>query len=972
LGVASGPSQDDTLAAEGDTLTLVGEPAEPGMPGMDPRQLLTGQAGPLRLGHHVLLQVLGQGGMGVVYAAYDEKLDRKVAIKLLLHAREGAMLERRLAREAQAMARLSHPNVVQVYEIGEWQQLAFLVMEFVDGVTLRSWLAEPRSRADILATFLAAGRGLAAAHEQGLVHRDFKPDNVMIRRDGRVMVMDFGLARGDDSIDLGASPLGHSIDRASTLSMQITAAGALTGTPSYMAPEQYQARETDARTDQFSFCVALWEALYRERPFQGSNVAALALAVTDGKLVEPREHDVPIWLRRVLERGLARDAQARWPSMAALLAALERDPTRRRRALFAGVGVVALIGAAVIAVQVDRVHQREAAIMACEQEGRAITDDWNDEVAATLEQTFLATRASFAASTWSHTRPWLDDYARAWAELRVQTCREARVERTRSEESRMAISQCLDERRTTFVGLLDAWSHADRKLITRAPLAASGLSSISNCSIESLHREPPPEAIGEPVAELRVAIEQVRAMQLVGDYEAGLARASEILAEAEPLEWLPLLADAKLLVANLQSKSGRYKEARASAEAAFLDALRSGDESTMADAAETLTYVVGFQLGEHEHGRYWGEIGERLIARLDLVGTTREAGLLENIGLIQAERGRFAEAIDYQQRALAIKEAVLGPEHPEVASAHINLGHALAGKRDNVLAREHFERAVVIKQAVLGPEHPDVATAIHNIGVSLMIEGHYVDALDRFDRALLLREAALGPEHPHVAHTLGNIGFARNAAGETEGAARALRRALTILEVAYGTGHPQTIGVLNNLGLVYVSQGDDERALGQFRKALAISEATDPDSPDAAGSLINIADVLLDRGAWTEAREHYARALTCMDDTPDHPWIGLAKSGLGRVALELGELESAGELLELARLLEEQSHAEPLELAKTRFGLARLAEFGGDAAGARVHAEAAREHAVAAGKIGDRLVARIDAWLVVPSPDQSP
>ncbi|MFV8756797.1 tetratricopeptide repeat protein [Nannocystaceae bacterium ST9] len=957
------PSEEPTIAPsiENDEATLAAEPGS-ARAESDPFAM---RAGPTRLGHHVLLHVLGRGGMGVVYAAYDEKLDRKVAIKLLL-GRGGATVQRRLAREAQALARLSHPNVVQIYEIGEWQELAFLVMEFIDGVTLREYLAEPgRSRAQLLSTFVAAGRGLAAAHAQGLVHRDFKPDNVMVRRDGRVVVMDFGLARGRDSLELeGADRVEPGIERSNELSQQLTVAGSLTGTPAYMAPEQFLGTETDARTDQFSFCVALWEALFGQRPFRGESMAALMLAVTQGERVEPSGGDVPTWLRRVLDRGLALRPDDRWPAMADLLLALERDPTRRRRAMIAGFGGLALTAAAVVGVQVVRAQQREHAIAECAEAGQAITADWNEEVAAALEARFGAPEfAPTGPSAWSHTRPWIEQYAESWARLRTQTCREARVEQTRSEESLDSITQCLDQRRALVAGLIETWGHADRKLVMRAPVAAAGLSAVDGCLSEIGEHEPPPSEIVDRVGELRVASEQVRAMQLAGEYDPALIRANAILADARALEWLPLIADAELLVAATLLKLGKYAEARTQAEAAFLDALASGDEFVMLAAAQTLTYLVGYQMGEHEAGLYWGQIGERLIDRLGLRETSREAGLLEDIGQVLSERGAFAEAVEVQRRALEIERATLGPDHPNVASCLINYGGALARTGDHVAAREHFERAIEIKQATLGPEHPDVATALHNIGVIQMFEGQYVDSVSSFERALALREATLGREHPQVAHTLANLGFVQNATGQSDAAIASLRRALEILAAQFGPEHPQLVAPLNNLGLVYVAQGQDDLALEQFRRALAISTATSgAESPETAGSRLNIADVLFERGAWVEAREHYSQALVDLAGAPDHPWVGLAKSGVTRVDFELGERAGVRAQLEQALAIEVKTHAEPIELAKTRLGLARVLWAEGDLAGAREQAKLAREQALVAGKVGARVLARIDAW----------
>ncbi|EDM77230.1 serine/threonine kinase family protein, partial [Plesiocystis pacifica SIR-1] len=323
-------------------------PTEPGaIDLMATVQSLPGQQGEeradlelTRLEQYVLLHEVGSGGMGVVYAAYDETLDRKVAIKLL-HEEEGA--QPRLHREAQAMARLSHPNVVPVFETGQTEGRAYIVMEFVDGQTLGRWLrAATRSRAAILAVFRGAAEGLIAAHEQGLVHRDFKPDNVMVRGDGRAMVMDFGVARagasggcGGSSVALDALIESGELSNQLTCNSDITAltkTGTILGTPAYMAPEQFRGNGSeDALADQFSFCVALWEALFGCRPFAGDSLLTLEQAILDRAYSTPSAHDVPTWLRRVLERGLAPTPDERWPSMRALLDALDDDPTRRRR-----------------------------------------------------------------------------------------------------------------------------------------------------------------------------------------------------------------------------------------------------------------------------------------------------------------------------------------------------------------------------------------------------------------------------------------------------------------------------------------------------------------------------------------------------------------------------------------------------------------------------------------------------------------
>jgi hypothetical protein len=273
-----------------------------------------GVAVPMRggsVGRFVVIGVVGRGGMGVVLSAFDPELDRKVALKLLADQPD-AERRARLLREAQAMARLSHPNVVTVYEVGHAAEHPFIAMELVEGTTLRGWLAErPRGWREIVEIFVAAGRGLVAAHDAGLVHRDFKPDNVLLGRDGRPRVGDFGLSASGIALD---------------------DAGKLLGTPSYMAPEQWLGGEVDARTDQFAFCTALWRALWEQAPFADDDVATLREAVLAGHFRKPpTQRGVPGWIEPALRRGLDRDPRARWPSLEALLDHLERRLGKPRR-----------------------------------------------------------------------------------------------------------------------------------------------------------------------------------------------------------------------------------------------------------------------------------------------------------------------------------------------------------------------------------------------------------------------------------------------------------------------------------------------------------------------------------------------------------------------------------------------------------------------------------------------------------------
>jgi len=314
------------------------------------------------LGRYLVLEQLGAGAMGVVYAAYDPELDRKIAIKILRpHEGKGdkARRQERLVREAKAMAKLSHPNVGAIYDVGVHGDQVFLAMEFLSGGTLRAWMAaKKRPWREVVKMFIEVGKGLAGAHAEGLIHRDFKPDNVLLDKNGAPKVVDFGLVRLNSaaldrsttgSMDAITDEEAMALPLAQTaLAANLTRTGAMTGTPAYMAPEQFLGKDVDARTDQFAFCIALYEALYGERPFAGETIFAIAEAVTTERInVIPKNSDVPAWVRRCVNRGLRSDPAQRFPDFEDLLATLRTDPVARlrRRVLLGGTLITVVAGA---------------------------------------------------------------------------------------------------------------------------------------------------------------------------------------------------------------------------------------------------------------------------------------------------------------------------------------------------------------------------------------------------------------------------------------------------------------------------------------------------------------------------------------------------------------------------------------------------------------------------------------------------
>jgi len=307
-----------------------------------PRRVRTRSMTGRTLGRYVLTERLGAGAMGVVYRADDSDLGRQVALKVLHHPDDA--LTDRLVREARSMAQVNHPNVVALYDVGVTDGTTYIAMEMVQGVSLRSWQQQSHTMAEIVQAYIAAGRGLAAAHAAGIVHRDFKPDNCLVGSDGRIRVTDFGLAAARSS----ESPRPDDVN--------LTASGSVLGTPAYMAPEQFTGGNVDPRTDQFNFCVALYEALYGSRPFAGKTFDELGDSVCKGKVRPPLAGSrVSGALRGIVLRGLRVRPGDRFPTMDHLLAELGRDRARPwRRTAITAAAVAAALGLGLVADVVVR------------------------------------------------------------------------------------------------------------------------------------------------------------------------------------------------------------------------------------------------------------------------------------------------------------------------------------------------------------------------------------------------------------------------------------------------------------------------------------------------------------------------------------------------------------------------------------------------------------------------------------------
>ena len=837
--------------------TVVGKPTEDEEPTDSTGTLVAGTTA----GRYVLLHRLGAGGAGQVFAAFDPELNRKIAIKVLRSGREASpeahAARMRLLREAQAMARLKHPNVLPVYDVGtlehDGEERVFLAMELVEGGTLRQWLKQPRSRRQTLEVICAAGRGLAAAHDAGLVHRDFKPENVLIGDDGRICVTDFGLVRaeGDSDPAAAAAPHAPAGESSSPLDTPLTRANAVMGTPGYMAPEQYRGETADARTDQFSFCVTLFEALYGERPFPGRTVGDIRVATLAGKMVEPpRAAGVPRWLERTVLRGLHADRTARYDGMHALLAALAADPAiRRRRWLVRAAIVVAALGAA---LGVRQVATRKAAV--CRGAEERLAGVWDADVRTRIEHALTAAGAS--ALLVRNTTAALDAYGHQFVSMHTDACEATRV-RGDQPESLLALRMaCLETRRKELGALTNLLQSADRELAEKSVEAVGKLSSLGACSDVALLTAPVPlpadAEVRRKVEDIRSQLADVKALMDAARYKQAAGRTDELLTLAEPLRYDPLRAQLLETRAELYNQEGDSKRQVELLYQALDVAYAGHDDARVAEVATDLGFAASYWLAHHEEARHWLGLAKAAIERLggsDELEAARARAETE----VLINQGKGEDAVAVGEKALALFERAYGLQTIKVAQMHGTLGAAYYAKGDYAAARRQDSLHLSILEQLVGADHPLLAWPLNNLGMAADADGHHDEAERRYRACLALIEKTLGPEHPRVAIALDNLGFTLNELGRHAEALAAFERAVALYDRKFGRDYADAADPLLGVGESLLALKRPREAVPPLERALALAEHGDGDPETAASVRSALARALWD-GAGNKAR----------------------------------------------------------------------------------------------------------------------
>ncbi len=926
------------------------------------------------IGRFVVLRQLGAGAMGTVFAAYDEDLERKVAVKVLSSPTKGSSRER-LLREAKSMARLRHPNIVQVYEVGEHNDELYIAMEFVDGESLGSWQSEKERPWKVLVdAYVQAGRGLAAAHAVGVVHRDFKPDNVMVGVDSvgapEVRVLDFGLARSNPTQQPSAETDPRRTDElVSTVDVSLTRTGKTVGTPAYMAPEQIRGLPAGAAADQFALCVGLWEALHGEHPFAADTIDGLFERVTSGRREGPRNPTVPRRVTAALERGLDPDPEARWPSVEVLVEALSTTlkPWSSRRALFVIIaGVTAIAGAA--AFGMDAADERCAGA-----EGQLV-GIWDEARTLELERSMFATELPYAEATWKRTRSALQAYASDWKSMYTEACEATSVRGEQSADVMALRMRCLHRAKVGLQAATHVLAEADVDVVERASEIVTGLEPLHRCAdLDALADDvpPPPADQAALVAEIEAQVMRSRAEASAGHYPLAQEIITQASQRAEQLTYVPLLAEVAWARAVsydvLDMRGGHaHEDLEPSLREALRLALSSRNEGIAHRAATRLIALVGGRWGRPDEGLRYREIAEALVrddpnrealtrgalatvlleqdkpedaldelrAATALVDNSEPALRLELQGqsaslLIRLSRADEAEAL--LREMLETYSAQLGPDHPSVGTLHRRLASALVSQQRYAEAEGLYREAVASLTRALGPDHANVSMTRVGLGSVLHQQGKTSEAEEQMRLVLELHERRLIAADPPSAQVLQLLGEGRyEDADAVDRESRGSHRRAVLVEY-------RTLSAMHqNLAIALRKRGDFARAELESRYNRELSKRGGDDTEYLASVGHRIGDLLARQGRHAEAlAEHRAtQAMIERDSGPSDPLVAAARTHVAHQLKQLGKTAEAEAEFRSALVLMQTADASPAQWVGAQTGLAALLLSRGDLAGA--------------------------------------
>ncbi|WP_394825890.1 protein kinase domain-containing protein [Pendulispora albinea] len=922
-----------------------------------------------------MIDLIGTGGMGSVYRAYDPKLNRSVAVKLIRVEPSMAGDESHrllLLREAQALARVVHPHVVSVFDVGEYREHVFFAMELIEGCTLRDvLLREEHDPKKLLRLLDQAGRGLAAAHRAGLVHRDFKPENVLIDREYRAKVVDFGLARAADARKADELLTLPGEAPASPLDRRITETGECIGTPAYMAPEQYLGLGTDARSDQFSFASVAYEALFGRHPFLDQNGNLSMVALCAGKIETPSRRLDPGYLR-VLGRGLSREPAHRYPSLGNLLDELARVPRRRRRRGIASATIVS-VAAGLIGWPVVQAYRAQR----CDADAtQALAGIWDVPRREKVESALAGDGRAFGRDIWNKVATALDVYADQWKHTRVDLCRSAGRWRAEDQATRARGAMCIEERRRELRAVTDVLAGGDRDVRLRAPDILVQLGSLSTCiDAAALALTPIPaydDDTAVTVGRVRDLLAQSKALEDAMKAAPSKEAAQQALELAREQHDRRLAAEALYRLSSAQGTGGDYDASEASIVQALVEAESSGHERLLPLVWLELIAIVGVQKGNPNEIERLIPFVEATVERFDPRGPAH-IRLLLILGILDYRRGRYDRAIARLTPALDMARRAFGENDVRRIEIYQNLASMERALNQLDKGISHLQAAVAETEALFGEDHPQLELPLSILARTLSEKGDGAGVKAAGQHALRIIEQASSPESPDVAFSLFELGMAYLEDGQPSVALPLLRRSYAIQR----TNDPRnTIGTLLGIARGEEALGDLEAARTTFEEGLALSRRLmGSGHPYTIQYGFRLGHLLRRLHREREALPLCAGLLEAGERENGQQGVygALAYACVGEGYEQLGRLPDALTALErAAKLLQDEATPPRLEFrASIGFALARvLLRSGGDRERARRLANEALDGYQHAGRAHAEDGVAVRAWLTTSFAEQ--
>jgi tetratricopeptide (TPR) repeat protein len=791
-----------------------------------------------RIGRYRVIRRLGEGGMGVVWEAIDPELERRVAIKVLRDTRSVAPGDARLRREAQALAKLTHPNVVSVYDINaDAEGELYIVMQLVEGTTLAGALKTSPSRAQLVEWLVQAGRGLAAAHAVGIVHRDFKPANILVGSDGVVRVSDFGLARASHAIDDDGADL------------KITRG--MAGTPAYMAPEQFLGGPLTAATDQFAFCVTLWEALWGEHPFPGDSVTTIREAVLAGKHRELPP--APRRLQKAIARGLAVSPNDRFGSMTELV---EVIAPRRRTPVYLGLAAVALVAGGLAVARATG-----GSTDPCATAPLPADAVWGPQRADAIRAAFAkagivdAAREPIAA---------LDARTRAWRAARVDTCQATKVRDDQSGELMQQRYLCLDRSLGDERAAIDVLSGTiDRELASRARDVATSGRQPDDCGRDRIAAHAPTST--SPLAEaLAREVAHLDALRQAGRYREVMAQADAMSARVETVADPTLLATWYWTLGQTANFLGQTTRAQAAFRKCAQAATTAGDDRQASRAWSDLAEVSSVA------GDLKG-VDDLLAAASGAAARSgdpqADIDVDEATGSVALDRGDVPASIAACKKALAKAERTFGRESQTTVEA---LGCLFNAQHDTdpKAALETGQRMLDLLIRLHGPKNPTTLAGMMHVASVKELLGDRGGALPLWTTALAGETELFGAESVPVMNLLHDRAVAQTPQGteSTPEALASIQRAVAISDKVLAPHDPQRVAMVETLAYVQNALHQQDAATVTNDRVIAMYEQLD-DPMGLARALYNAADNLRENHHCDRAVPMFRRASKVARDT---------------------------------------------------------------------------------------------------------